>query len=275
MKNILIFLIPFFLFSCNKAESIGDLSYLVEIAEESEEVYYSPQKRVPPTPFTNQNDSIKKKIIKDGHMEIEVSELEKTKHDIDSILQNYNGYYANENLNNSDWEMSYTLSIRVPSRYFENLILNIEKGNGKITSKEIDTRDVTSKFIDLETRLKNKKKYLKTYTDLLKQAKTVKDVLEIQDKTREIEEEIESKTGQLKYLKDQVAYSTLNLEISAPKISKPAPPITFITKVKDSLSDGWNGFLNMVLFVINIWPIWILLLFVFILWKRRKKSKMN
>ncbi len=272
MKNVLILLIPFFLIACNNSESI-DSSYFLADIEDQEEIYeISEEKHKPTPPETKQTNGTKKRIIKDGNIEIEVNELEKTKQSIDSILSKYSGYYANEKLNNSDWSASYTLNIRIPSRYFEALILDLEKGNGKIISKEIDARDVTAQFIDLETRLENKKKYLKTYTNLLKQAKTVKDILEIQERVREIEEEIESKVGRLKYLNDLVAYSTLHIDIFTRKAPKLAQPITFIAKTKDALKSGWQAIINVVLFIINVWPFWILMFIVFILWKRRKRK---
>ena len=61
---------------------------------------------------------------------------------------------------------------------------------------------MTDQFIDLETRLENKRNYLKRYNDLLLKANSIKEILEIEEKIRALEEEIESATGQLKYLSD-------------------------------------------------------------------------
>jgi len=73
---------------------------------------------------------------------------------------------------------------------------------------------VTEEFIDLETRLQNKISYLSKYNELLKKAKSVKDILEIEEKTRLIQEEIESVQGRLKFLNNQVDFSALDLQIS-------------------------------------------------------------
>ncbi len=113
-------------------------------------------------------------------------------------------------------------------------------GMEKILFKEIDARDVTDQFIDLETRLASKRNYLKRYNDLLAKAKTVKDILEIEEKIRGIEEEIESTTGRLKYLGDLVNYSTLDLVISEPKNYKYQSPKRdrFATRLKYSVLKG-------------------------------------
>jgi len=218
---------------------------------------------------------IKKKIIKDGRLGLRVSELEKTKWWIDSLIRNYEGYTANESFNNTDFESSFVLKIRIPCANFEKFIAKIETGHGEIIYKEIDARDVTDQFIDLETRLDNKRNYLTRYNDLLNKANSVKEILEIEDKIRGLEEEIESTTGRLKYLNDLVDYSTLDLTLSKQKDFKynPTKRDKFTERVKQSLSKGWYGFIDLILVVINIWPIWIILVLIIYFWKKYKKTK--
>ncbi len=214
----------------------------------------------------------KKKIIKDGRLGIRVSDLENIKFRIDTIINQYGGYYASEKLNNSDWETSYNLKIRIPSDNFMKFIHDAETGVGEILYKEIEARDVTDQFIDLETRLENKRNYLKRYNDLLIKANSIKEILEIEEKIRALEEEIESTTGKLKYLSDLVAYSTLDLTISKQKNFKyyPIKRDKFSEKLKQSLSKGWFGFVDFFLFIINIWPLWIIITLIFYLWKKYK-----
>ena len=110
---------------------------------------------------------------------------------------------------------------------------------------------------------------------MLKQAKTVKDILEIEEKTRAIEEEIESTTGKLNYLSDQVNFSTLDLTLLKEKEFKfnPAKRDKFFERLKQSLSKGWFGFVDFVLFIIKLWPFWIILSLFLTLWNRFKKKK--
>ena len=143
-----------------------------------------------------------------------------------------------------------------------------EMGEGEVKYKEIDARDVTEQFIDLETRLANKKSYLLKYKELLNQAKTVKDILEIETNIRAIEEEIESTYGRLKYLSDLVDYSTLDLEITKPKDTKYQidKRDNFLTRIRFALVKGWIGFVDLIVFAVRIWPFWIIItLFIYFL----------
>ncbi|MRT93643.1 DUF4349 domain-containing protein [Ancylomarina sp. 16SWW S1-10-2] len=274
---IFILIFVFLVSSCHQQQSdkaafiAGDLMMEEEMIPITRQEQNSP----PPLPPRVTQEVIKKKIIKDGRISIEVQELEQTKTHIDSLVKKYGGYYANERLNNSDWEISYKLKIRVPSNNFERLIAEVEAGGGEIKYKEIDARDVTDQFIDLEIRLTNKKNYLRKYNDLLKQAKSVKDILEIEEKIRGIEEEIESTTGRLKYLSDLVDFSTLDLEVSKSKDSKYQleKRANFTKRLKHALSKGWFGFVDFLVFAIKIWPFWIIAGLIFFGWKKYRQKK--
>lgn len=222
-----------------------------------------------------QQPTQKKKIIKDGRMGLNVAHLDKTKGRIDSLVKAYGGYYENENFGKSNYEKYYDLRIRVPNGRFEALIAGVESGEQEVVYKEIDARDVTDQFIDLETRLENKRNYLTRYRELLKKAGTVKEILEIEEKIRGLEEEIESTEGRLKYLSDLVAYSVLNLRIATEMAYKyrPARRDSFFEQLKQSLSKGWYGFVDFLLLMIKIWPFWILVAVSIVIYKKVKKRK--
>jgi hypothetical protein len=231
----------------------------------------------PPAPInpTVTNEVIKKKIIRDGRLGLRVTELEKSKTLIDTLVRANGAYYANESFQNSDWESSYNLKIRVPSLNFDKFISGIEAGEGEVLYKVIDARDVTAQFIDLETRLENKRSYLVRYNDLLKKANSVNDILAIEEKIRGLEEEIESTTGQLKYLSDQVDYSTLDLTLTKQKDFKynPEKRAKFSERFKQSLSKGWFEFVDFVLFIIKIWPFWIIIAVMVYFWRKYRKAR--
>ncbi len=211
-------------------------------------------------------------------MEIRVKKLEQGKIGIDSLVKKFRGYYAEETYNNQDYSHDFTLKIRIPSEKFELFIAQAESAIGELVFKSVSSRDVTEEFIDLETRLKNKKNYLNRYGELLKQAKSVKDILEIEEKTRVIEEEIESTEGRLKYLNNQVDFSTLELRITKKNDYNfiPQNEGNFFDRLRFSLVKGWYGLVTFTLFIIRLWPFWIIVSLIYYLLRkilrRRKKD---
>ena len=113
----------------------------------------------------------------------------------------------------------------------------------------------------------------------MKQSKNLTETLEIQKQLTDLQSEIESVEGRMKYLNDQVNYSTLELNISQKKAFKYTPPFrqNFFEKLKQSLSRGWYGFVDLFFFLLSNWAVLILLAVLIWLWikyrKRRKSRK--
>lgn len=217
----------------------------------------------------------KKKIIKDGEISINTKYIASTKKSVDVTIKSLNAYYEVEDLQNNSAQISYNLKIRIPANNFEKLITSIEKGEDEITYKSINARDVTEEYVDTETRLANKRAYLNRYKELLSKAGKVQDILAIEENIRVLEEEIESKVGRLKYLNDQISYSTLTLTLSMNKefIYKAPEEDSFAERVKHSLGNGWSSVVNFALWLITIWPFIIVTMALIILIKRFIKKR--
>ena len=215
------------------------------------------------------------KIIRNGTMSIAVKDALKTRTQINPWLEKYKAYVSHEHLDNNDYQVQMTLQFRVPAENLDSLVAMLETLDGTVTNKSIQARDVTEEYIDLETRLTNKRSYLDQYRELLKSARTIEDILKVREEIRQLEEEIESVTGRLKYLSDQVDLSTLDLTITEKKdyVYQPDYRINFMERLKDSLSGGWYGFVNFSLFLFRLWPFIILLVLIIWLWRRYRRRK--
>lgn len=228
--------------------------------------------------FSNNNDianqvaNIEKKIIRNGQMEIEVADIATAKNTIDSLVAAFEGYYSSENYSNR-WDERYDLCIRIPSGKFDAFLATIENGDGKVINKNISADDVTEQFVDIETRLENKRKYIEQYKVLLKRAQKVSEIASISDQIRNIEEEIESITGRLKYLNNQVNFSTLHLNITAKETDDNDDTI-FLSMLREAFADGSMFFANSILFIARHWQaiITIGLLTTLALYIRRRRK---
>ncbi len=219
-----------------------------------------------------------KKIIKNGTLRIKSEAFNESKNRIDQVVKSLKGYYETEELDKNDTLIQYHLTIRLPSKNFERLVKGIENGKDEIVFKKVNVNDVTEEFLDIETRLENKRKYLKRYKELLEKAKNVNEILSIEENIRQLMEEIESKEGRLKYLNDQVDLSTLRINLFKEypaKISKPVES-PFSSKASSSLGKGWDSIIHFLLWMVSKWPaillIGILAWIVRRKWKKRKEE---
>ncbi|MBA4054797.1 MAG: DUF4349 domain-containing protein [Marivirga sp.] len=195
-----------------------------------------------------------RKLIKDGSLSFETGDLKKTQSEIAGISKSLKGYASNETLNNAENRTSCQITIRVPASQFEELVEKLEKIALKVEHKSIQTRDVTEEFFDAEARLKTKREVESRYRELLKKAQTVEDMLAIERETGNVRTEIETIEGKLNYLKNQVAFSTLEVHY----YQVVGTGFGFGGKFGHSVANGWNNLLVFLIGLTNIWPFLIL-----------------
>lgn len=278
MKNslILIALALMFLISCRTDRS-DKFALAMSSDREWDEVLEEevPAEEMPAEGPMDLNKVTTKKIIKSGSIDLEVKDVLAEKRKTDTLVQQAGGYYATENLYKGSREITYRLVIRIPADRFESFVASIEGKSDAVTNKMIAARDVTEEYLDLETRLTNKREYLTRYRDLLKKAGSVKDILEIQQSIRYLEEEIESTTGRLRYLSDQVDYSTLTLtlEQKTEYRYKPGHRASASEKFKQSFVGGWYAFVDFLFIVLYNWILLLVVVVIVIWWRRRRRRR--
>jgi len=207
-------------------------------------------------------------LIKNGHIRFECSDIKETRKIIAQAVKKHNGYIASDEESRYDDNINNVITARVPNRGFDNFLADATEGISRFDSKEINTRDVTSEFLDMQARLKTKKELENRYLELLKKATKISEMLEIERSANNLRSEIESIEGQLKYLNNQVDYSTLTISF----YEKTPGTSNFFHKLSDGFGSGWDYFISFFILLVNIWP-FLLLFAVFIIIVLRRKNR--
>jgi len=250
-------LILLLMFSCAKNE---DASF--EMADEESITTQAKQQ---------EEINIERKLIKEGRVEFETDNISSTRKLIFESIEKYKGYTSSDQEYKSIGRVSNTIVIRVPAKNFDLLLNDATKGITKFDSKNIEVKDVTEEFLDIQARLKTKKELENRYLELLKKANSVTEILEVEKQIGQLRSEIESIEGRLNYLKSKVSLSTLTLTFyqSIPNETE------FGNKFKIGFKNGWDNLIWFFVFLTNIWPfilIGIGLIFGIKMWRKRKKA---
>jgi hypothetical protein len=128
---------------------------------------------------------------------------------------------------------------------------------------------VTEEFIDNESQVKAQKELELRYLQLVKQAKTIKDMLEIEAKLSEVRGNIERIEGRQRFLQNNTQFSQFEITIldKESKLSN-----NYFTKLKNSFSEGWDNIFTIILWCIELLPFIIVALGVYFLIKKKKIS---
>lgn len=235
---------------------------------ETEVAFAAPEERV----SNNPEPAPQRRVIKEGYITFESHALAETRQRIDSILRQCDGHIDADREYSIPGRISHTLTVRVPSDRFETFVDALSEGVGVFEDKSITSRDVTAEYIDVVARMKTKKELEQRYLDLLRQANSLKEIIDIETALGNIRAEIESMEGQIRYLTHQTDYATLQLTYYKTVANKPV----FGNKFSNGFVNGWNNLIWFFVGLVNIWPFVILLplgILLIIRWVKRRRAK--
>ncbi|WP_276483118.1 DUF4349 domain-containing protein [Paraflavitalea pollutisoli] len=221
-----------------------------------------------------------KKIIKTANLQVEVADYKKYHALLRTAVQAAGGYIANEEQSESDYKIENTLTLKVPVDQFDAAVAALTPGAEKIRVKKITAEDVTGEVVDTRSRLEAKKQVRLRYLDLLRQAKNMEEILQVQNEINSLQENIEAAAGRVQYLTHAAAFSTIQLSfyqvLNPSAVNNDVPP-GFGQRILLGLGAGlaWIGELLIVL--ITLWPLWAVVAILWWLVRRykpfRKQSK--
>ncbi|MGD0709770.1 MAG: DUF4349 domain-containing protein [Bacteroidales bacterium] len=204
------------------------------------------------------DEKIPSKIIKTAENSMQVKDIKEGRKAILAIVQQSNAYIASENQTTNSYSMTNDITIRIKPEGFESMVSKLLDISVYTDYNRVTSQDVTADCVDTEARLKSKKEVEERYTEILKKANTIGDILEVEEKLRQIREEIEASEGKLKYMNDQVDYSTINLHFYEKLDYQPAPESGFFYKLGKAFNGGWHGLQVFFIGIIYLWPLWLI-----------------
>lgn len=219
------------------------------------------------------------KIIKNADISYQVSNYKKARQQIIETVKAFNGRVATENESNNSNTLSNAFVIRIDAARFDSLVTQLMQPATYVQHKQITSDDVTEQYVDIQARLKARKAVEERYTAILKQAKTIKEILEVENQLRLIREDIDAAEGKLRYMNSRVSESTITLSIYEQLPYNRAPEQGFFSRIAEAFATGWHGLLEFIIGLVSAWSFIVLLLFgLFILqrlWKHRRLSNSN
>ncbi|MBL0307034.1 MAG: DUF4349 domain-containing protein [Chitinophagaceae bacterium] len=218
-----------------------------------------------------------KKIIKTALLNLEVKDYTGYYSSLREKIKNLGGYIAQEEQRQSAYKIENTLVIKVPVEQFDNALAQLTDKAEKLNEKKITSQDVSAEYIDIRSRMESKKQVRQQYIELLKQAKNMEDILNVQSEINSIQEEIEAAAGRVEYLGHSSAYSTINLTYyqvlnsSASDNDKPS----FGTRISAAFKTGWEWITSLFVGLVSVWPLCLVTFFALIFYRRMKPAKVK
>ena len=216
-------------------------------------------------------------------MNAETENLDALLTGLEETIAKMNGYVEGQNIYNGSTFATYrrrnaNLTIRIPAADVDAFAAEIS-GIANVVSKNISREDITLKYVATESKVTALKTEETRLLELLAQAETMSDLLEIEARLSDVRYELESYTSQLRLYDNQVDYATIYLYIDEVQEYTPVAEKTVWERIRDgfgnSLEGVGDGFVNFLVWVLANSPylvVWgvILVVCVILIRKLRK-----
>lgn len=198
---------------------------------------------------------VDRKIIRNGEMTLEADSPDETQAKISQIAESKGGFVIESQKQTNDTKATktdtVTMTLRIPAAKFDESLEEIRKSSNRVIVETITGQDVTEEFIDVEARLKTQKALEAQFLEIMKQAKTVDEALDVQSKIADVRGEIEKVEGRKRFLENQAAFSTLKIRLQTPAAFS-ASSSGFFYQIKQAFGNGFDAALSFILILITI-----------------------
>lgn len=218
------------------------------------------------------------KIIYTANLTLESKDYDAARAALDAALAEAGGYMeSSDEYANSGSRRSLSLTLRVPQENYESFLAAVA-ATGNVTYKSQQADDVTTQYMDVETRLANLEAQRTRLQELQAQADNLSDLLQIETSLTDVQSQIESWQSQLDWYSNQVQQCTVYVNLNEVQNYTPTDE-SFLGSVGAAFAQGWSNFVNglqqLAVWLAGAWPVVLVIAAAaagFAVWRKKRKK---
>lgn len=228
-------------------------------------------------------EAFNRKIIRNAELAIQVDDPADAQRKISAIAEQQGGFVVTSEISQyGSSGPSVSITMRVPADHFGQAMEALHAVGSKVLSEKTTGQDVTEEYIDLEARIRTKQALEAQFLEILKQAKSVSDALQVQREIADVRGEIEQLEGRRRFLENQSSLSTIKVALQTPAAVVTTTGSSFGDHIKRAFGDSIDtasaiviGFIRLLgvlipIVVLIVLPAYFLIRF---LWRRMQRKR--
>ncbi|WP_159618025.1 DUF4349 domain-containing protein [Ruania rhizosphaerae] len=187
-----------------------------------------------------------RQVITTAHATVVVDDPEVAATDLATLTSAVGGHVQSRSVHQGEDTDEYrslpsaSMTLRVPADELEGMLTDLTD-LGDVREVSQDSEDVTRTLVDLDARISALETSTARLEEIMAGAETSADLIEAESALSERQAELESLLSQREHLADQVAMSTLHVEMT----TEPAPEVT-ADGFFGGLQTGWQALVSFV-----------------------------
>lgn len=158
-------------------------------------------------------EGFNQKIIYTATLSMQVDELASAATSLRNAIHQSGGYILQFQDTRHEGEVGASYTIKVPAAGFMSFIDRIEQIKHRDFERNIGGKDVSEEYVDLESRMKARQLVETRLLAMMEKAVRADDLLKFSQQLSEVQEEIERIKGRIRYLDNNVSFSTVELRL--------------------------------------------------------------
>lgn len=237
------------------------------------------QKMMPPV--TSIDTSNQNRLVqKESSLSLLVSDVRSSADTVIKQAENLGGFMIESNFSNPGESPYGTVSVRVPSSSLAGYLDVLRKLSIRVVSEQLSGTDITDQYRDINSRLDTLNSTKRKFEAIYEKAVTIQEILDVQNRINELQDQIDSLKGQQQYLEKSSETSKVTVSLSTDELSLPFAPdsswrpgVVFKSAVR-SLVENIRSFASLLIWIGVYSVFWVPVLIIIILIKRyRRKNR--
>lgn len=228
-------------------------------------------------PIRSADSLVPSMVIRTGQAEIRVDSLEPAIRTVETLTRRVGGFIANSSIQSGEGQRRQaTLQIKLPAARYEQAMSGLS-GIGKLIAATTDAQDVGEEYVDVAARMSNARRLEERLVTLLAtRTGKLEDVLTVERELARVREEIERFEGRLRYLRSNVAVSSLTVTLAepGPVVGEPGT-----NPIAEAFKQAWRNLVGVVAGTIavlgGLLPVIVLAMLGLLAWRRWGKKPLK
>lgn len=213
-------------------------------------------------------------VLPEGRKWIITVNMSAETEDLDALMEALNGKISglggyvedqdsyNGSMYSSRRYRSASLTVRIPAQRVDEFTEEMS-GIANVVSTNLSREDITLSYVATESRVKALQTEEARLLELMEQAETMADLLEIESRLTDVRYELENRASQLRLYDNQVDYATIYLSIDEVQEYTPVEEPTVWERISggfvSSVKGVGNGLLDLLVWVLAKSPYLVIL----------------
>lgn len=205
---------------------------------------------VMPATGSDEAAGFNRKLIYHANLVMPVDDYSKAQTALRDLVALSGAYILQFSESANTGERGGTYTIKVAANGFVSLLDGLEKISPSL-QRNVQGQDVTEEYVDLSSRLKAKQLVETRLLGFMEKASKTDDLLAFSNELSKVQEAIEQIKGRMRYLDQNVAYSTIEVRMYQQTDKKPLLSDPSKLSLGERLQKAWGSSLNVLVAVLQ------------------------